>query len=73
MQSRAAELCTVHGLPEHEAGKTLRAAIWRELNREYGIRNRADLPAMYYEQALGYVGGWTSFATMRRIREKLGL
>lgn len=73
VQARTTELCEANGLPEHEAGKTIRAAIWRELCREYGIKNRADLPALYYDQALTYVSGWTSFAAIRRIRDRLGL
>ncbi len=72
-QERSAALCSMHHLPEKEAGKALRAAIWRDFCREYGIRNRVDLPELYYEQALTYINGWTSFAAIRRIRDRLGL
>lgn len=71
-QARATALCEAHDLPEALAGKTIRAALWREFCKEYGIRNRADLPALYYEQALAYVDTWNSFATLRRVRERIG-
>lgn len=70
VQERAALLCRQNRLPEREAAKPIRAAIWRALYLEYGIRNRADLPAMHYRQALGFADGWSSFALVMRLRDR---
>jgi hypothetical protein len=70
---QADAICGRYGLPVQQGGKALRAALWRDFNREYGIYNRADLPAAYYEQATAFIGEWTSYAAIRRIRERAGL
>ncbi len=71
-QGQTAALCAKYGLPAERAGKALRAALWRDFRREYSVQNRADLPATLYEQATEFVSGWTSYAAIRRIRERLG-
>lgn len=73
VQARAKAICFDNGLPYEVAGKAFRAAIWREFCAEYGVKNRHDLPAMYFDNALSFVGGWTSYAVLRRIRDKMGL
>lgn len=72
IRARALELCRGHNLPVQPGAKLLRAAMRRELCSQYGIRNRADLPAVLYNGAMHDMGTWTSYEAVKRIRGKLG-
>lgn len=73
VQERVKAICFDNSLPYGDAGKAFRAVLWREFYAEYGVKNRHDLPAMYFDNALSFIGGWSSYAALRRVRERIGL
>lgn len=68
--ARAHEICDQNALPYSTAGRTIREAIWRALRSEYQIPSHYDLSAIYYEHALSFVKGWTSFTVIRKARQR---
>lgn len=70
-KERAAELCDKYALPYDKAGRTFREGITKGLKVEFTVTDLHDLPQYQYDAALDYVREWSSFATVRRIRERL--
>ena len=72
VQARSAGLCDKHGFSYADDGETFRRAIWRDLKAQYAVDDIHDLPAVYFDLAAAFVDGWTSYSTVRRIRERRG-
>lgn len=71
VKTRAVQLCEKSGLPYAQVGRFVRDAIWRAFRNEYMIASHYDLPAAYYDLAIQFISGWSSFALIRRLRERV--
>lgn len=72
VQAQAKALCAKNGLCYQKHGEAFRRAIWRDFKAQYSITDVHDLPASYFDIALDFVKGWTSFAIVRRLRASSG-
>ena len=72
VQSRSADLCMKYKFTYSEDGETFRRAIWRDLKGQYAIDDIHDLPAAYFDLAAAFINNWTSFQTVRKIRQRRG-
>lgn len=72
VQARSAALCEKHGFLYKEDGTVFRRAILRDLKTQYAVEDIHDLPAVYFDFAAAYVEGWSSYATVRKIRQRHG-
>lgn len=71
VRNRAMQICDKNALPYDVVGRNFRAAIWSAVKAEYAVASRHDLPAQYYRNALAFIEGWTSFALICRMRERV--
>lgn len=72
IQAQARALCDKHGFSYQADGAAFRRAILRDLKAQYGVADLHDIPAAYFDLAMQFVGRWSSFALVRKIREKRG-
>lgn len=70
VQMRSAALCDKHGFSYASGGEAFRRALWRDLKAQYGVDDIHDLPAAYFDLAGGFIDGWTSYQTVKKIRAK---
>ena len=71
IRERAKALCDKHGLLYSRDGKLVRAAISRAVLSQYAVHDIHDVPAAYFDLALGLINNWQSFQLIRSIRESL--
>lgn len=71
VRDRASQICSKNALPYDKCGRIFRDAIWRAFKSQYTVASHYDLPAVYADHALSFIEGWTSFALIRRARERL--
>lgn len=70
VREQARALCTKYALDYARHGAAFRAAIQRDVKAQYGISDIHDLPASYYDLAIKFISGWSSFALVCKAREK---
>ena len=70
MKDRSLVICEKYGLDAKACAGTIRAAIQKDFKRQYSIADAHDLPACYYELAMTMIREWSSFALVRKIRDK---
>lgn len=63
-------ICDKGGLSYAAVGRNAREAIWRAFRSEYSVSSYHVLPAIYHDNAIAFIQGWTSFALIKRLREK---
>ena len=71
VRNRAMRICEKNGLPYEATGGSFRNAIWRDFKTEYAVHSHYDLPAMYLDNALAFIEGWTSFTLICKARERV--
>lgn len=72
IQAQARALCDKHGFSYKDDGAAFRRAILRDLKAQYGVADLHDIPAAYFDLAMQFVHRWSSFALVKKIREKRG-
>lgn len=72
IQTQARALCDKHGFSYKDDGAAFRRAILRDLKAQYGVADLHDIPAAYFDLAMQFVRRWSSFALVKKIREKRG-
>lgn len=70
MKDRSLAICEKYGLDARACAGTIKAAIQKDFKKQYSIADAHDLPACYYELALSMIREWSSFALVRKIRDK---
>lgn len=70
MKDRSLVICEKYSLDARECAGTIKAAIQKDFKKQYSIADAHDLPACYYELALSMIREWSSFALVRKIRDK---
>lgn len=70
MKERSLAICEKYSLDARACAGTIKAAIQKDFKRQYSIVDAHDLPACYYELALSMIREWSSFALVRKIRDK---
>ena len=70
MKERSLAICEKYSLDARACAGTIKAAIQKDFKRQYSIADAHDLPACYYELALSMIREWSSFALVRKIRDK---
>lgn len=70
MRDRSLDICDKYTLDAKACAGTIRSAMLRDVKKQFGISDLHDLPACYYDLALKAVREWTSFALVRKIRDK---
>lgn len=70
MRDRSVEICVKYDLDQKACAGTIRSAIHRDVKKQFSIADLHDLPACYYDLALRAIREWTSFALVRKIRDK---
>lgn len=70
MKDRSLAICEKYSLDARACAGTIKAAIQKDFKRQYSIADAHDLPACYYELALSMIREWSSFALVRKIRDK---
>lgn len=70
MKDRSLAICEKYGLDARACAVTIKAAIQKDFKKQYSIADAHDLPACYYELALSMIREWSSFALVRKIRDK---
>ena len=70
MKERSFAICEKYGLDARACAGTIKAAIQKDFKKQYSIADAHDLPACYYELALSMIREWSSFALVRKIRDK---
>ena len=70
MKDRSLAICERYSLDARACAGTIKAAIQKDFKKQYSIADAHDLPACYYELALSMIREWSSFALVRKIRDK---
>ena len=70
MKERSLAICEKYSLDAKACAGTIKAAIQKDFKKQYSIADAHDLPACYYELALSMIREWSSFALVRKIRDK---
>ena len=70
MKDRSLAICEKYSLDARACAGTIKAAIQKDFKKQYSIADAHDLPACYYELALSMIREWSSFALVRKIRDK---
>lgn len=70
MKERSLAICERYSLDARACAGTIKAAIQKDFKKQYSIADAHDLPACYYELALSMIREWSSFALVRKIRDK---
>ena len=70
MKERSLAICEKYSLDARACAGTIKAAIQKDFKKQYSIADAHDLPACYYELALSMIREWSSFALVRKIRDK---
>ena len=70
MKDRSLAICEKYSLDARACAGTIKAAIQKDFKKQYSIADAHDLPACYYELALSTIREWSSFALVRKIRDK---
>lgn len=70
MKDRSLTICEKYSLDARACAGTIKAAIQKDFKKQYSIADAHDLPACYYELALSMIREWSSFALVRKIRDK---
>lgn len=68
--ARSAAICERYALTDPKDQTPFKAAMKREVLRQYGVDDLHDLPAAYYDMAGVLIDNWTSFALVKKVREK---
>lgn len=72
VQAQARALCDKHGFSYKDDGAAFRRAILRDLKTQYGVTDIHDIPAAYFDLSMQFVQRWSSFALVKKLREKRG-
>lgn len=70
MKDRSLAICEKYSLDARACAGTIKSAIQKDFKKQYSIADAHDLPACYYELALSMIREWSSFALVRKIRDK---
>lgn len=70
VQAQARALCEKHGFSYKDDGTAFRRAILRDLKTQYGVTDIHDIPAAYFDLSMQFVQRWSSFALVKKLREK---
>ena len=70
MKDRSLAICERYSLDARACAGTIKAAIQKDFKKQYSIADAHDLPACYYELSLSMIREWSSFALVRKIRDK---
>lgn len=70
MKDRSLAICEKYSLDARACAGAIKAAIQKDFKKQYSIADAHDLPACYYELALSMIREWSSFALVRKIRDK---
>ena len=70
MRERSEETCGKYDLDVKLCAGAIRAAMLKDVKKRFAIADLHDLPAAYFAMALQMIREWTSFATVRKIRDK---
>ena len=70
IQEQARALCEKHGFSYQTDGAAFRRAILRDLKAQYGVADLHDIPAAYFDLAMQFVQRWSSFALVKKLRDK---
>ena len=70
MKERSLAICEKYSLDARACAGTIKAAIQKDFKKQYSIADAHDLPACYYELAFSMIREWSSFALVRKIRDK---
>lgn len=70
MRDRSLEICEKYGLDEKACAGAIRSAIAKDFKKRFSIADAHDLPTAYYSLAMQAIREWTSFALVRKIRDK---
>lgn len=70
MKDRSEEICARYDLDAKACAGSIRSAIGRDVKKRFAVADLHDLPACYYELAQKMIREWTSFALVRKIRDK---
>ena len=70
MKERSLAICEKYSLDARACAGTIKAAIQKDFKKQYSIADAHDLPACYYELAMTMIREWSSFALVRKIRDK---
>ena len=70
MKDRSLAICEKYSLDARACAGTIKAAIQKDFKKQYSIADAHDLPACYYELAMTMIREWSSFALVRKIRDK---
>lgn len=70
MKERSLAICEKYSLDVRACAGTIKAAIQKDFKKQYSIADAHDLPACYYELSLSMIREWSSFALVRKIRDK---
>ena len=70
MKERSLAICEKYSLDARACAGTIKTAIQKDFKKQYSIADAHDLPACYYDLALSMIREWSSFALVRKIRDK---
>ena len=70
MRERSEEICAKYDLDVKLCAGTIRSAMLKDIKKRFGIADLHDLPAGYMTVAMQAIREWTSYALVRKIRDK---